>query len=201
MEQRSEKKKKGGVSEKTDQQRKECKQRNQLTEQNKAGAVEARSVRRSRCRWEEGEMRDYREIVWDRERLQEVTPRSYCLQKTIMAHTEVCMCDGVMCENICVNVCVMTVPLALQGTVGVRLYRWERLRNHDANSQGKENMVLRISCKSERQQKGTFTFSASDQEVHLDSQNSKHPSIIPWKEANRARPTHCLLWVSQIWQK
>lgn len=50
MEQRSEKKKKGGVSEKTDQQRKECKQRNQLTEQNKAGAVEARSVRRSRCR-------------------------------------------------------------------------------------------------------------------------------------------------------
>lgn len=39
-------------------------------------------------------------------RLQEVTPRSYCLLKTIMAHTLcVCVCDGVMCKHLCVCMC------------------------------------------------------------------------------------------------
>lgn len=52
-------------------------------------------------------------------RLQEVTPRSYCLLKTIMAHTE-CVCDGVMCKHLCEYMCVCVQ--GLQGTVGVRLY-------------------------------------------------------------------------------
>ena len=51
-------------------------------------------------------MRDYREIVCDAEMLQEVTLRSYCLQETIMAHSEVCMYDAVMCKHLHERVCV-----------------------------------------------------------------------------------------------
>lgn len=98
--------------------------------------------------------------------LQEVTLRSHCLQKTIMAHTEVCVCDGVMCKHLCECVCAraLTAPLSPQGTAGVRLCRWERLRKHDANSQGKENMVSHISSESEThtQKRGAFTFLAPD---------------------------------------
>lgn len=82
---------------------------------------------------EGGEMRDYREIVWDAEMLQEVTLRSYCLQETIMAHSEVCMCDAVMCKHLRkrVRVCAhsfffLFFLFSQQGRVGVRLYRWEK---------------------------------------------------------------------------
>ncbi len=94
--------------------------------------------------------------------LQEVTLRSYCLQKTIMAHTEVCMCDGVMCKHLCdcVCVCVLTAPFSLQervGEGGCVVGKGHEIMTPTGKE--KNNMVLYISCKSEKNtHKETFTF-------------------------------------------
>lgn len=76
---------------------------------------------------EESEMKDYSAIV---------TLHSYCLQKTIMAHS---VCDAVMCKELCECVSTPRGLFALQEMVGVRR---ERVRDHEQHAKKQQYAVV-----------------------------------------------------------